>query len=68
MHGTSLLSTPDQFRPELLPWVSKTDDEEHCFLKFFGFSYIDSSIYKEEIGRSGNGMNRSNVLGFSASN
>ena len=37
MHGTSLLSTPGQFGPVLLPWVRKNDDEEHCFLKLFGF-------------------------------
>ena len=36
-HGTSLLSTPDQFGPVLLLYVSKNDDEEHCFLKLFGF-------------------------------
>ena len=33
MHGTSLLSTPEQFGPVLLPQVSKNDDEELCFLK-----------------------------------
>ena len=38
MHGTSLLSTPGQFGPVVLPYVSKNDDEEHCFLKWFGFS------------------------------
>ena len=38
MHRTSLLSTPGQFGPVLLPQVSKNDDEEHCFLKYFGFS------------------------------
>jgi len=37
MHGTSLLSTPGQFGPVLLPWVSGSDDEEHCFLNKFGF-------------------------------
>ena len=38
MQGTSLLSTPGQFGPVLLPYVSKNDDKEHCFLKKFGFS------------------------------
>ena len=35
MHGTSLLSTPGKFEPVLLPKVSKNDDKEHCFLKWF---------------------------------
>ena len=34
MHETSLRSTPGQFGP-----VSKNDDEEHCFLKSFGFRF-----------------------------
>ena len=38
MHETSLLSTPDQFGPVLLPYLNKNDDEELCFLKYFGFS------------------------------
>ena len=33
MHGTSLLITPGQFGPVLLPQLSKNDGEEHCFLK-----------------------------------
>ena len=37
MHGTSLLSTPDQFGLVLFPSVRKNDDEKHCFLKLFGF-------------------------------
>ena len=37
MHETSLLSTPGQLGPALLPWARKNDDEEHCFLKLFGF-------------------------------
>ena len=37
VHGTSLPSTPGQFRPALLPVVSKNDDEECYFLKKFGF-------------------------------
>ena len=32
MHGTTLLSTPGQFGPVLVPQVSKNDGEEHCFL------------------------------------
>ena len=28
MHGTSLLSTPGQFGPALLPYVNKNDDKE----------------------------------------
>jgi hypothetical protein len=32
MHGTSLLSIPDQFGL-VSPLVSKNDDEEHSFLK-----------------------------------
>ena len=35
-HETSLLSTPGQFGPK----VSKTDDEELCFLKRFGFTNV----------------------------
>ena len=35
--GTSLLITPGQFGPALLPWVSKNDDEKRCSLKQFGF-------------------------------
>ena len=37
MHRTSLLSTPGQFGPVVLPEASKNDDEEHYFLKKFGF-------------------------------
>ena len=33
LHETSVMSTPGQFGP----LVSKNDDEEHCFLKKFGF-------------------------------
>jgi hypothetical protein len=33
-YGTSLLSTPGQLGPVLLPYGSKNYDEEHCFLKF----------------------------------
>ena len=32
MYVTSLLSTPGQFEPVLLPYISKNDDEELCFL------------------------------------
>ena len=35
MHRTSLLSTSGQFKPVLLPKVSKNDDKEHCFLSWF---------------------------------
>ena len=33
IHGSSQMSSPGQFRPVLLPWVSKIDDKERCFLK-----------------------------------
>ena len=33
VHGTSMLSTPGQFGPVLLPYVSKIDDKDYCFLK-----------------------------------
>jgi hypothetical protein len=33
MHETSLLSTPDQFEPVLLPYVSKNDDKRTLLLK-----------------------------------
>ena len=39
MHGTSLLSTPGQFGPVLLPQVNKNDGEL-CFLKKFGFTML----------------------------
>ena len=42
VHGTSLLSTPGQFGPILLPEVSKNDDKKLCFFKKFGF--ITSSL------------------------
>jgi hypothetical protein len=44
MYGTSLLSTPGQFGPVLLPLVSKNDDKELCFLKQFGFNTICFSM------------------------
>ena len=44
MHETSLLSTPGQFGPVLLPKVSTNDNEELCFLKWFGFTTVISSI------------------------
>ena len=40
MHGTSLLSTPGHFGPVSFPYVSKNEDEEHCFLKQFDFSNL----------------------------
>ena len=43
MHETSLLSTPGQFGSVLLPYLSKNDDEEYCFLKYFGFISISES-------------------------
>ena len=39
IHGSSQMSSPGQFRPVLLPWVSKIDDKERCFLKYFGFRF-----------------------------
>ena len=33
------------FEPVLLPWVSKNDGEERCFLKQFGFT--ETEIYNE---------------------
>ena len=32
-HENSLLCTPAEFGLVLLPWGSKNDDEEFCFLK-----------------------------------
>ena len=40
MHGTSLLSTPGQFGPVLLPQVTKNDDEDHCLLKLFDLNLL----------------------------
>ena len=44
IHGTSMVSTPGQFGPVLLPKVSKNDDKEHCFLQSFGFSWYLHSL------------------------
>ena len=40
MNRISLLTTPGHFRAVLLPYVSKNDDEERCFLKWYGFNQI----------------------------
>ena len=42
MHETSLLSTPDQFEPVLLPYVSKNDDEE----RFNKMKYVIIKLVK----------------------
>ena len=50
MHGTSLLSTPGQSEPVLLPILSKKDEQEHCFLEWFGFSIsLPNCILKKPI-------------------
>ena len=36
-HVLNAWNQPDEywFGPGVLPWVSKNDDEEHCFFKIF---------------------------------